>query len=87
MNAKKLFSFHQTLFKKISPYILIRNGMLIDQKMHFMITFFKIIPCKRFYALLALKVGCQNIEGDLNIFGIFKLNLDAICDGNLSWVY
>lgn len=50
-------------------------------------TFFKIIPCKRFYALLALKVGCQNIEGDLNIFGIFKLNLDAICDGNLSWVY
>lgn len=61
--------------------------MLIDQKIHFMITFFKIIPCKRFYALLALKVGCQNIEGDLNIFGILKLNLDAICDGNLSWVY
>lgn len=70
MNAKKLFSFHQTLFKKISPYILIRNGMLIDHNIHFMITFFKIIPCKRFYALLALKVGCQNIEGDLNILGL-----------------
>lgn len=69
MNAKKLFSFHQTLFKKNSQYILIRNGMLIDQKIHFMITFFKIIPCKGFYALLALKVGCQNIEGDLNILG------------------
>lgn len=70
MNAKKLlFLFHQTLFKKISPYILIRNGMLIDYKIHFMITFFKIIPCKRFYALLALKVGFQNIEGDLNIVG------------------
>lgn len=75
MNAKKLFSFHQTLFKKISPYILIRNGMLIDQKIHFMITFFKIIPCKRFYALLALKVGCQNIEGDLNILGLSSLIL------------
>lgn len=44
--------------------------MLIDQKIHFMITFFKITPCKRFYALLALKVGCQNIEGDLNILGL-----------------
>lgn len=49
--------------------------MLIDQKIHFMITFFKIIPCKRFYALLALKVGCQNIEGDLNILGLSSLIL------------
>lgn len=63
------------LYLKFSPYILIRNGMLIDQKMHFMITFFKIIPCKRFYALLALKVGCQNIEGDLNILGLSSLIL------------
>lgn len=74
MNAKKLFSFHQTLFK-IFPIYLIRNGMLIDHNIHFMITFFKIIPCKRFYALLALKVGCQNIEGDLNILGLSSLIL------------
>lgn len=63
------------LYLKFSQYILIRNGMLIDQKIHFMITFFKIIPCKRFYALLALKVGCQNIEGDLNILGLSSLIL------------
>lgn len=68
MNAKKLFSFHQTLFK-IFPIYLIRNGMLIDQKIHFMITFSKFFHVK-FYALLALKVGCQNIEGDLNILGL-----------------
>lgn len=60
-----------------SNFILEIFPIYSDKKWHvnrpenpFHDTFFKIIPCKRFYALLALKVGCQNIEGDLNILGL-----------------